>query len=54
MGLIIALDENSKASGILYWDDGESKGKALALFADKVLKMSRFPLNMPVLLKTRS
>lgn len=26
MGLIIALDDNGKASGELFWDDGESRG----------------------------
>lgn len=26
MGLIIALDDNGRASGELFWDDGESRG----------------------------
>lgn len=26
MGLIIALDDNGKASGELFWDDGEARG----------------------------
>ncbi|XP_029884205.2 maltase-glucoamylase, intestinal-like [Aquila chrysaetos chrysaetos] len=31
MGLIIALDDNSAASGHLFWDDGESTGFTIAL-----------------------
>ena len=30
MGLIIALDDNSAASGDLFWDDGESTGEQLS------------------------
>lgn len=26
MGLIVALDDNSKAAGELFWDDGDSRG----------------------------
>lgn len=28
MGLIIALDDNNKASGELFWDDGDSRSTA--------------------------
>lgn len=26
MGLIVALDDNNKAAGELFWDDGDSRG----------------------------
>lgn len=31
MGLIIALDDDNKAYGDLFWDDGESTGEQLSI-----------------------
>lgn len=36
-GLVVALDKNGDAKGMLFWDDGESKGKASSSYFAKLL-----------------
>jgi len=40
MGLIVALDDNQRASGSLFWDDGESIGK-IAQFTVSICTRNR-------------
>lgn len=39
MGLIVALGDNTKAEGKLFWDDGESIGEVIPLFFSKQISI---------------
>lgn len=44
MGLIIALDDNGKASGELFWDDGESRGTLCQTFVRMCIRREHLSL----------